>query len=55
MLSRIKLAVACIDAMKRVTKLSVQYANEREQFKTKIIDFEAIKQKITNGNRCICW
>ena len=43
---RIKLAVACIDAMKRVTKLSVQYANEREQFKTKIIDFEAIKQKI---------
>lgn len=43
---RIKLAVACIDAQKRVTKLSVQYANEREQFKTKIIDFEAIKQKI---------
>ena len=30
--------------MKKVTKLSVQYANEREQFKTKIIDFEAIKQ-----------
>jgi len=43
---RIKLAAACLDAQKRVTRLGVQYANEREQFKTKIIDFEAIKEKL---------
>ena len=43
---RIKLAVACLDAQKRVTTHSVKYANERIQFKTKIIDFEAIKEKI---------
>ena len=45
---RIKLAVACLDAQKRVTTLAIQYANERIQFKTKIIDFEAIKEKIAN-------
>ena len=43
---RIKLAAACLDAQKRVTSYAVQYANERIQFKTKIIDFEAIKEKI---------
>ena len=43
---RIKLAAACLDALKRVTSLGVQYATEREQFKTKIIDFEAIRQKV---------
>jgi len=43
---RIKLAAACLDALKRVTTLGVQYANEREQFKTKIIDFEAIREKV---------
>ena len=43
---RIKLAVACLDAMKRVTTAAVQYANERVQFKTNIIDFEAIKEKL---------
>jgi hypothetical protein len=45
---RIKLAVACLDAQKRVTTNAIQYANERIQFKTKIIDFEAIKEKIAN-------
>ena len=45
---RIKLAVACLDAQKRVTTHAIQYANERIQFKTKIIDFEAIKEKIAN-------
>ena len=45
---RIKLAVACLDAQKRVTTKAIQYANERIQFKTKIIDFEAIKEKIAN-------
>ena len=43
---RIKLAAACIDAQKRVTSYAVQYASERIQFNTKIIDFEAIKEKI---------
>jgi hypothetical protein len=32
--------------MKRVTTAAVQYANERVQFKTNIIDFEAIKEKL---------
>ena len=43
---RIKLAVACLDAQKRVTTNAIQYANERIQFNTKIIDFEAIKEKV---------
>jgi alkylation response protein AidB-like acyl-CoA dehydrogenase len=42
----IKLAAACLDAQKRVTSYAVQYASERIQFNTKIIDFEAIKEKI---------
>ena len=45
-IGRIKLAAACIDAQKRVTTLAIKYASERIQFKTKIIDFEAIKEKI---------
>ena len=45
-IGRIKLAAACLDAERRVTTASIQYANEREQFKTKIIDFGAIKEKI---------
>jgi len=43
---RIKLAAACLDAQKRVTTYAIKYASERTQFKTKIIDFEAIKEKI---------
>ena len=43
---RIKLAAACLDAQKRVTSYAVQYASERIQFNTKIIDFEAIKEKV---------
>jgi alkylation response protein AidB-like acyl-CoA dehydrogenase len=43
---RIKLAVACLDAQKRVTTHAIQYSNERIQFNTKIIDFEAIKEKV---------
>jgi hypothetical protein len=43
---RIKLAAACLDAQKRVTSYAVQYASERVQFNTKIIDFEAIKEKV---------
>lgn len=43
---RIKLAVACIDAQRRVTTESIKYANERIQFKTPISSFGAIRQKI---------
>ena len=43
---RIKLAGACLDSQRRLTTLSVQYANERKQFKTPISDFGAIKVKI---------
>ena len=32
--------------MKRVTTHAIQYASERTQFKTNIIDFEAIKEKL---------
>ena len=45
---RIKLAAGCLDAQKRVTTHAIQYASERTQFNTKIIDFEAIKEKIAN-------
>lgn len=45
-IGRIKLAAACLDAQRRVTTYSIQYANEREQFKTKISSFEAIQSKL---------
>lgn len=45
-IGRIKLAAACLDAQRRVTSLAVQYANEREQFNTKISSFEAIQGKL---------
>jgi alkylation response protein AidB-like acyl-CoA dehydrogenase len=43
---RIKLAAACLEAQRRVVKEAVNYANERIQFKTPIINFGAIKSKI---------
>lgn len=43
---RIKLAAACIDSQRRVLDHSVQYANERKQFKTPLSDFGAIKSKL---------
>jgi len=43
---RIKLAGACLDSQRRMTSLSVQYANERKQFNTPISDFGAIKVKL---------
>tara|TARA_R110002051_G_scaffold325850_2_gene432170 strand:+ start:41218 stop:43032 length:1815 start_codon:yes stop_codon:yes gene_type:complete len=43
---RIKLAGACLDAQRRVTDEAIKYAQEREQFKTPIIDFGAIKAKL---------
>ena len=43
---RIKLAAACLDAQRRVIGNSVQYANERIQFKTPIAKFGAIRSKL---------
>ena len=43
---RIKLAATCLDAQRRIIKEAVNYANERVQFKTPIVNFGAIKTKI---------
>ncbi len=45
-IGRIRLAAACLDAQRRVISQAVIYANERQQFKQKIADFEAIKGKL---------
>lgn len=47
-IGRIKLGAACLDAQRRITTLSIQYANEREQFHTKIANFEAVKSKLAS-------
>lgn len=43
---RIKLAAACLDSQRRIISKSVQYANERIQFKTPISSFGAIRTKL---------
>lgn len=43
---RIKLAAACLDAQRRITNHSIQYANERKQFGVSISTFGAIRKKI---------
>ncbi len=45
-IGRIKLAAASLDAQRRVTDLSVKYANDRVQFDTPIAKFGAIKSKL---------
>ncbi len=45
-IGRIKLAAACLEAQRRVINEAVNYANERIQFKTPIINFGAVKAKI---------
>ncbi|MBK0404436.1 acyl-CoA dehydrogenase family protein [Adhaeribacter sp. BT258] len=45
-LGRIKLAAATLGAAKKVSNLSVQYANERIQFKIPIAKFGAIRHKL---------
>lgn len=53
---RIKLAGACVDSQRRMTALAVQYANERKQFNTAIVDFGAIKSKLAEmaTNAYVC-
>ena len=43
---RAKLAAAALGASKRLSSQSVRYANERQQFKTPIASFGAIKHKL---------
>ncbi len=43
---RIKLAVATLDAARRVINHSVQYGNERKQFGQSLTEFGAIQQKL---------
>ncbi len=45
-IGRIKLAAACLEAQRRVLGEAVNYANERIQFKTPIINFGAVKAKV---------
>ena len=43
---RIKLAAACLDAQRRLSSKSIQYANERIQFGTAIAQFGAVRYKL---------
>ncbi len=43
---RIKLAAACLDSQRRITTDAIVYANVRQQFKTPISEFGAIKFKL---------
>jgi len=45
---RIKLAVATLDANRRIITHSVQYGNERKQFGHSLTDFGAIQQKLAD-------
>jgi alkylation response protein AidB-like acyl-CoA dehydrogenase len=45
-IGRLKLCAAALGAAKRVSGISIEYANTREQFKTMISNFGAIKNKI---------
>jgi alkylation response protein AidB-like acyl-CoA dehydrogenase len=45
-IGRLKLCAAALGASKRVTGTAIEYANTREQFKTMISHFGAIKNKI---------
>lgn len=47
-IGRYKLAVGTIGASKRVIQLSVEYANQRKQFKTPISQFSLIGEKAAN-------
>ncbi|MBK8624451.1 MAG: acyl-CoA dehydrogenase family protein [Saprospiraceae bacterium] len=43
---RFKLGASCLGGCKKITSIGVQYANEREQFKTPIASFGAIQYKL---------
>ena len=43
---RIKLAAACLDSQRRITTDAIVYSNARQQFKTPLAEFGAIKYKL---------
>lgn len=43
---RFKLGASCLGGCKKITSIGIQYANEREQFKTPISSFGAIQYKL---------
>jgi len=45
-IGRLKLCAAAMGGAKRITSISIQYANTREQFKMPIANFGAIKNKL---------
>ena len=45
-IGRIKLAAAALDGERRVTSSAIRYANQREQFNSKIIEFGAVKEML---------
>ncbi len=47
-IGRLKLCAAALGAAKRAANISIEYANTREQFKTPIANFGAIKSKIAD-------
>ncbi|MBT8315931.1 MAG: acyl-CoA dehydrogenase family protein, partial [Maribacter sp.] len=47
-IGRIKLAAACLEAQRRIIGEAVNYANERIQFKTPIMNFGVIKAKVAD-------
>ncbi|WP_226669391.1 acyl-CoA dehydrogenase family protein [Metabacillus litoralis] len=47
-IGRYKLAVGTIGGSKRIIDVSVQYANQRQQFKTPISSFSLIQEKLAN-------
>jgi alkylation response protein AidB-like acyl-CoA dehydrogenase len=51
---RIKLGAACLDASRRIITLSVNYANERQQFNTSIANFGAIQKKLADMSTRAC-
>ncbi|KGA96422.1 acyl-CoA dehydrogenase [Alkalihalobacillus alcalophilus ATCC 27647 = CGMCC 1.3604] len=47
-IGRYKLGVGCLGGSKRALKLALDYAQERKQFKTAIINFPLIQEKLAN-------
>ena len=45
-IGRIKLAATALDGERRVTSSAIRYANQREQFNSKIIEFGAVKEML---------
>jgi len=54
-IGRLKLCAAALGGAKRATTITIQYAKTREQFKTPIANFGAIKHKLASPLMKPCW